>query len=592
MEERNMTDILFTGLAGSSIATGTNTVRTAGYSQAGLGAATYVYDAAVDSTYVAAHPRAAFLAADGRGLRLHEAIWDFEMFGAIPDDSTDCYSAWTAMKAYALANALTDSRYAFDYHAYAPAPVRLNGRYYSSQTWQVHLSWTFFSEVDGNGLTGGSHSARLRFAADQHGVILNNERTIGDQVYVADSQMSAAGTALRGLAILGSGTDTSKHGVWARTRFVIENCSIDGFPGNNINVVGTGTATTLGTNTQYGNCNTSLVNGLGLSNSGRHGFFADGADVNACSFTGINVLTAGAAGIFDSSFLGNTYMGCAVHGCGSANLGRVTHGGNIYSLISETLDVGKNTTPGTNNLIWYDEGVGVGPSAWSNTIDYVPSGAFLSSSANNRSLILNPYIEIGCPIAHADVPARVIAPNIYASWTHYSAYDFVNSGYSGCIASPRGFSSYMGLDGDLAGTPYGAFHAASLGGNLEPGLLLKGESGLLSTFRLFQYPSYVAVSWDNLDVSKTVLFHGPQTTATFGRTNTQPYAAAFNKFVLGDRHLGVVSAVSDLNGTDVAQGEIYFNRGATAGGKVGWVVTTGGTVGSGAVLKPFGTIDA
>src|SRR5438067_937092 len=99
-----MSDVLFTGLAGSTVPSGTNSVHTDGYSQAGLGAATYVYDAAVNSAYVTAHPRAAFLAADGRGFRLEVPVWDFEMFGAIPDDSTDCYSAWQAMKAYGIAN--------------------------------------------------------------------------------------------------------------------------------------------------------------------------------------------------------------------------------------------------------------------------------------------------------------------------------------------------------------------------------------------------------------------------------------------------------------------------------------------------------
>ena len=39
-------------------------------------------------------------------------------------------------------------------------------------------------------------------------------------------------------------------------------------------------------------------------------------------------------------------------------------------------------------------------------------------------------------------------------------------------------------------------------------------------------------------------------------------------------------------------GDIIFNDSAAASGKIGWVCTTAGTAGSGAVFKPFGAIDA
>ena len=51
----------------------------------------------------------------------------------------------------------------FDYVWSAPAPVRFSGRYYSSQSWSVHLPWQFFSGQEGNGLPGGGHPVRIRF---------------------------------------------------------------------------------------------------------------------------------------------------------------------------------------------------------------------------------------------------------------------------------------------------------------------------------------------------------------------------------------------------------------------------------------------
>lgn len=63
---------LFSGLSGVSIPTGVDAIRTTGYSTVGIGAAHYAYDAAVDASYVAAHPRTSKLSSNGRGFRLNE----------------------------------------------------------------------------------------------------------------------------------------------------------------------------------------------------------------------------------------------------------------------------------------------------------------------------------------------------------------------------------------------------------------------------------------------------------------------------------------------------------------------------------------
>ena len=54
----------------------------------------------------------------------------------------------------------------------------------------------------------------------------------------------------------------------------------------------------------------------------------------------------------------------------------------------------------------------------------------------------------------------------------------------------------------------------------------------------------------------------------------------------------VNGAASEINGGIVAQGERWFYRNAAPSGKEGFVVTTGGTVGSTAVTKEFGSIAA
>jgi hypothetical protein len=94
-------------LAGGTlnIPVGTNIVRTSGYSADGKGGAFYQYDAAVDAAYVAAHPRSAFVSANGRGFRLSlDQQINVCMFGAVGDDAANDGAAFVAALAFCFAN--------------------------------------------------------------------------------------------------------------------------------------------------------------------------------------------------------------------------------------------------------------------------------------------------------------------------------------------------------------------------------------------------------------------------------------------------------------------------------------------------------
>lgn len=73
---------LFTDLAGRWIPLGMDAVQTSGHSVKGIGAARYVYDAAVDAAYVEDHPRSSVMTANGRGFRIAEDLIDAKMLGA------------------------------------------------------------------------------------------------------------------------------------------------------------------------------------------------------------------------------------------------------------------------------------------------------------------------------------------------------------------------------------------------------------------------------------------------------------------------------------------------------------------------------
>ena len=90
---------LFSSLAGSAIPALQTRVLTSGYSTIGMGPGAYVYDALVNTAYVATNPRTSYLAADGRGFRIDTAqIVTPQMFGAIGDGVADDTAAETAAR--------------------------------------------------------------------------------------------------------------------------------------------------------------------------------------------------------------------------------------------------------------------------------------------------------------------------------------------------------------------------------------------------------------------------------------------------------------------------------------------------------------
>jgi hypothetical protein len=82
---------------GISIPSDINLVQTVGYNATDVGSAVYVYDAAVNSAYVTAHPRSSFIESGGRGFRLSlEQDLTPQMLGAPADGTSDDYAAFQA----------------------------------------------------------------------------------------------------------------------------------------------------------------------------------------------------------------------------------------------------------------------------------------------------------------------------------------------------------------------------------------------------------------------------------------------------------------------------------------------------------------
>lgn len=159
---------------------------------------------------------------------------------------------------------------------------------------------------DGPGFNG-AYGTTLAWPADTAGLAVNRSNTINGGVE-DPSTGRADGASISGLALRGGGgTEGTAHGVWLRARGQIDNCSIATFAGNGINVVAT--AVTEGADRE-GNANNFRVYNCALVGNGKSGMFVDGADANAGVVIGVDASSNGEWGIYDSSFLGNTYVGC------------------------------------------------------------------------------------------------------------------------------------------------------------------------------------------------------------------------------------------------------------------------------------------
>lgn len=176
------------------------------------------------------------------------------------------------------------------------------GIYNCSQTIELKKSVRLYG--DGSGLPWSSVGT-LQFPAGISGITVNRYNTLNGGV--EDVPTTAADSSIiEGLRILGSGGATA-HGIWLRARALIRNCYISGFSGNGIQVV----AGTGGSDGE-GNANNFRIESGRIDNCGGHGIFTRGNDVNAGYVMGVDCTGNRGWGIYDNSFLGNTYIACHV----------------------------------------------------------------------------------------------------------------------------------------------------------------------------------------------------------------------------------------------------------------------------------------
>lgn len=419
---------LFTRAASAAIMG--DVVHTSGFGAAGEGAARYIHDPAVDAGYLARHPRTAFRAQDGRGFRLDpQQRLTIQMFGGRADGT-----AHPSQGAYLGGYGETDNapalRAALDFLSANKATMAGGDVFRGAAA--IHFPsadgiYDFRSEVevrhsvrltgDGSGTLGGVSPSILRWRPGMHGLVFHSG-TSTLRGPARPTQFSGGTSTVEGLHLFqhreGNRFETeSFHGIYARSPITIRDFGIFGWSGAGIYGLG---------GVPDSNVNNSLVENGSIYGC-EHGIHVEGGDGNVWLGMRIDSSYNRGYGIFDSGFLGNTWISCHTDGNGliggaaQSTVGAVcAYQGKRYYVRKGKAELASTTPPsGTNadNVAWgyYLEG---GPTAgfpeWSRGSRYREGGAYRTDSIGNaRSLYLGCYAEGSQGACYFDYPTMVIS---------------------------------------------------------------------------------------------------------------------------------------------------------------------------------------
>lgn len=278
------------------------------------------------------------------------------------------------------------------------------GHYFLGTT-TLDLTASVVVEGDSTGLPSGGASV-LRWSANATGIRVQGGGTTGAEGTKATDYVT--GTSLiRGLHLIGGynhgvTAEGEFHGIHMRAMAAVEDCFIRGFQGDGIHIRGD---VAFGNNT-----NLSCASRCAIELC-RNGIYLQGGDANACSFFHVNVNSNRQWGIWDRSFLGNSFVGChsATNGTLLDSSGpsivapnRARYNGNLYAvIIGQESWCSSNAPTGSDasNSGW----LYIAPSAtdqpwnniraWSSGTVYRAGGSYAASDANNRTQFVSCYSE-------------------------------------------------------------------------------------------------------------------------------------------------------------------------------------------------------
>jgi hypothetical protein len=532
-------------------------------------------------------------------------------FGAVGDDSTDNLPFFNSALAYLKTLAplpSTDSNT-------TPRLIIPTGKFFLNGTWQIHQS-VYIQGVGGSrALNPGTG---LRFPVNTVGITFHERRTLdngGGNSSASSGLGDAQGSTLEGVVLWGGGAgsfsgpytnllnnSTSAYGIWVRTAYIsLIDCAVVFFAGGGYVIE----ATAGSSGSTAGNANLWFMENCVAQFNSQDGFTVFGSDANAGCGINLSSISNAGAGVRDYSFLGNTWL--MIHsrddGIFDPNAGSGTYGnptasclylGVNYYVVAGQETAASTTTPGTNSAVWAPySGQGGASPTWVTGKTWIAGGPYLTNPANvnSRSAFFGCYSETAQPAV------QVFYPCIF-----WGGFIDVGAGLTGTgtlvTGSQDGLSTFQG------------FKIITEGGSNE--ILFGGGSQLSPPSQVWwqqhsngAHNYRVAINVDTSAYTGNVLqrfVDNSKLTEQWGLADDTGIFGPNHHFILDLRFGGSdgsvgnsqrlfgIGAVSDLNGTTVHHGDIYPQTFPVAGLPAGWVTSLAGTVGSGAVLSPFGLI--
>jgi len=434
----------------------------------------------------------------------------------------DCSTALSNALAACTSQVITSSFYAGCNSIFFP-----KGRYRFASTINLKQTVRLYGEAQ-------DVSTILQFDNGIDGIIVNYYNTYGR---TTTSTLYSAGLSTIENMFLYSmpGSSVTGRGISCRVRANLYNLEIANFPEDGVHCV----ATSGGSAATEGNCNLMYISRVNVSECGGNGFLFDGADANAGTIIQCSARYNAGKGFYDSSFLGNTFIGCHTEN----NTGQ----------------------------------------------------AYCTDDTNACSMFLGCYSEGGQPASSFASNTMVLGGLHGAGVT--AADNLMIRGHSG-----QGFLGFYPSDTESQASNVNIQFGNRSSGEAGYLLNFFNSLYDFSTGQGIRYfpvnSAYMYLNAVRAILAFTMSDATPTQAAgdmTGGRGSFQGSQLFLNGFFLGasngwsggERFIQYGSA-APTTGTH-ALGEIVFNNAATAGGYVGWVCTTAGTPGT---WKTFGAISA
>lgn len=444
-------------------------------------------------------------------------------FGAPVDGTSDCYEAFVA--AYAnipdtggtiIFPATTTNKWRFSEGLVLNKPVRIVGQLPTSSLLVNNTGTVFEFAPDKTGITVNSYNSP---GANPGGTPSGNFCEIAHLAIV-----SMGGPT----GLLNGGTGAVCDGILNRAPATrITNVWTYSFRRNGVRIVA---AIGSGGETE-GNANLWYLNDVSCQFNGSDGLYVDGADANAGLALKVNCSNNSGYGIIESSFLGNTYVGCHTDG---------------------------------------------------NTL-----GSIVTDGATNSSVFIGCYAEIG--------EASIVSPSVMIGGLNSSSdrVTVASTGlvFNGAASfrAPYKHINTKGVVtvGGAIGQNDNSMSVQSWGASTET---IETNAWKLKFFNtenvwVIQYadnPLFQPISYPNSasDLYTNNAFTGP--------TFQNGYAVKLNGALYNTALIRTLGTAAPVTGT-YKQGDIVYNSAPTAGGFIGFVCVTAGTPGT---WKTFGAISA